>query len=78
LQFAASLSNPKNHQIKEDKPDGSYVTRGRVAKRLRLGKLGGKNPLGRPWRRWEDNLREAEWAWTGLMWSGMETSGGHL
>jgi hypothetical protein len=33
-----------------------------------MGKPGGKNPLGRPWLRWEDNLREAEWAWTGFMW----------
>ena len=25
--------------------------------RLLVGKLRGKRPLGRPWRRWEDNIK---------------------
>jgi hypothetical protein len=40
-----------------------------------LGKLEGKRPLGRPRRRWDDNIRielqEVEWgggAWTGFIW----------
>ena len=30
---------------------------GRVVHRLLVGKLEGKRPLGRPRRRWEDNIR---------------------
>ena len=81
MQFAVALNNPKNYQLKEDEPGGSYVTRGRVAKCLRYFDVENReerNPLGRPWRRWEDNLREAEWVWTGFMWLGMETNGGYL
>ena len=38
-----------------------------------VGKPKGKRPLGRPWRRWEDNikmdLQEVGWVvWTGLIW----------
>jgi hypothetical protein len=42
-----------------------------------------KRPLGRPRRRWEDNirmdLREMRWGgvmWTGLIWLRIGTSGG--
>jgi hypothetical protein len=45
----------------------------------------GKRPLGRPWRRWEDNikmdLREVGWgggAWTGLIWLRIGTGCGLL
>jgi hypothetical protein len=42
----------------------------------------GKEPLGRPRRRWEDNikvgLQEIGWeSWTGMIWRRMETSGGN-
>jgi hypothetical protein len=48
-----------------------------------VGKHQGKKPLIRPTRRWEDNikmdLQEARrGAWTGLMWLGTGTVGGHL
>jgi len=41
--------------------------------RVLVGKPDGKRPIGRPWRRWEDNitldLREVGcWAWTGSSW----------
>ena len=41
--------------------------------RVLVGKSEGKKLLGRPRRRWEDNikmdLQEMEWgAWTGLIW----------
>jgi len=47
------------------------------------GKHEGKRPLGRPKRRWDDNLKmnlqEIGWgAWTGLIWLRVETGGGHL
>jgi hypothetical protein len=40
----------------------------------------GKMPVGRPRRRWEDNIRmnlqEKVWGWTGLIWLRIGTSGG--
>ena len=43
----------------------------------------GKKPLGRPRRRWEDNiemdLQEVGWgSRTGLIWLSVATGGGHL
>jgi hypothetical protein len=42
----------------------------RNAYRILVGKPEGKRPLGRPRRRWVDNikidLREIEWGWYGL------------
>jgi len=53
--------------------------------RVVVGKPEGKRPLGRPRRRWEDNIKldllEVEWgrgAWTGLIWLRIGTGGGHL
>jgi hypothetical protein len=45
-----------------------------------MGKPEGKRPLGRPRRRWEDNikiyLQKLEWwAWTGLIWLRIGTGG---
>jgi len=47
------------------------------------GKSEGKRPLGRPRRRWEDNmkmdLQEVELgAWNGSSWLRIGTDGGHL
>jgi hypothetical protein len=46
---------------------------GRGEYRVLVGRPGGRRPLGRPRRRWEDNikmdLQEVGWgAWTGLIW----------
>jgi hypothetical protein len=45
-----------------------------------MGRPQGKIPLGRPRRRWEDNIRmdlqEILWGWTGLIWLRIGTSGG--
>jgi hypothetical protein len=38
----------------------------RNAYRILVGKPKGKRPLGRPRRRWEDNLRER--GWDGMDW----------
>jgi hypothetical protein len=51
--------------------------------RVLLGKPEGKRPLGRPRRRWDNNikmgLQEVGWGkWTGLILLRLETSGGHL
>jgi hypothetical protein len=48
-----------------------------------VGKPKGKRPLGRPWRRWEDNIRMdlqemGCGVWTGLSWLRIETGGGHM
>jgi hypothetical protein len=48
-----------------------------------VGKPEGKRPLGRPRRRWEDNIRMdfRKWdvgVWTGLGWFRIETGGGNL
>jgi hypothetical protein len=45
-----------------------------------LGKPEGKKPLGRPRRRWDDNIKkvvqEIGWrAWTELIWLGTGTDG---
>jgi hypothetical protein len=48
-----------------------------------VGKPEGKRPLGRPRRRWEDNIKMIfkkwdEEAWTGLLWLRIGTDGGHF
>jgi hypothetical protein len=57
----------------------------RNAYRILVGKPEGKRPLGRPKRRWVNNikmdLREIGWdgvEWIGLMWLRIGTSGGLL
>jgi hypothetical protein len=47
------------------------------------GKPEGKRPLGRPRRRWEDNIKMdlhelGCGGWTGLSWLGIETGGEQL
>jgi hypothetical protein len=56
---------------------------GRCAYRVLVGRPEGRRPLGRPRRRWEDNikvdLQEVGWgAWTGLIWLRIGTGGGLL
>jgi len=63
-----------------------YVARmgeGRGMYRVLVGKPKVKRPLGRPRRRWEDNLKWIfrKWGmgvWTGLSWLRIGTGGGHL
>jgi hypothetical protein len=57
----------------------------RNAYRILVGEPEGKRPLGRPRRRWVDNieidLRDIGWdgmVWTGLIWLRIGTSGGLL
>jgi hypothetical protein len=55
----------------------------RNAYRILVGKPEGKRLLGRPRRRWEDNirmdLRKVWWkVWTGFFWLSVRTSGGLL
>jgi hypothetical protein len=60
------------------------VGEGRVMYRILVGKPEGKGPLGRPRRRWEDNIKmnlqevEDVGAWAGLSWLRIETGGGLL
>jgi hypothetical protein len=56
---------------------------GRGEYRVLVGKPGGKRPLGRPRRRWEDNIKMTlqewdVWIWTTLSWLRTGTGGGHL
>jgi hypothetical protein len=56
----------------------AYSTNGenRNAYRILVGKAKGKRPLGRPIRRWENNIRmELGEIWTGLIWLRIGTSG---
>jgi len=51
--------------------------------RVLVGKPEGKRPLGRPRRRWEDNIKmELQvvgcGVWTGSSWLRKGTGGGHL
>jgi hypothetical protein len=56
----------------------------RNAYRIFVGKPEGKRPLGRPRRRWVDNIkmdlreRYDGVIWTGLIWPRIETGGGLL
>jgi hypothetical protein len=55
----------------------------RNAYRILVGKPEGKRPLGKPGRRWVDNIkiddREIGWdLWTGSIWFRIGTSGGLL
>ena len=55
----------------------------RGAYRVLVGKPEGKRPLGRPRRRWEDNIKTelqkvACGVWTGSSWLRIGTGGGHL
>jgi hypothetical protein len=49
------------------------------AYRILVGKPEGKRPLGRPRRRWVDNIKIdlREIGWTGSIWLRIGTSGGH-
>jgi hypothetical protein len=56
---------------------------GRGAYRVLVGRREGRRQLGRPRRRWEDNikmdLQGVEWgAWTGLIWLRIGTGDGLL
>jgi hypothetical protein len=56
---------------------------GNGAYRIFVGRPEGRRRLGRPRRRWEDNikmdLQEGGWvAWTGLIWLRIGTGGGLL
>ena len=49
--------------------------------RVLVWKPEGRRPLGRPRRRWVDNIRMDLWdvgLWTGLGWPRIETGGGRL
>jgi hypothetical protein len=53
------------------------------AYRVLVGRPEGRRPLGRPRRRWEDNIKWIfkKWdrgAWTGLIWLRIGTGGGVL
>jgi hypothetical protein len=54
----------------------------RNAYRILVGKPEGKRPLGRPRRRWADNIKMKSWrdrmVWTGSNWLRIRTSGGLL
>jgi hypothetical protein len=55
----------------------------RGACRILVGRPKGRRPLGRPRRKWENNikmeLQEVGWgAWTGFIWLRIGTGGGLL
>jgi hypothetical protein len=53
---------------------------GRGVYMVLVGKREGKRPLGRPRRRWEDNIKAdlQKVGCGGMEWFMIETSGGHL
>jgi hypothetical protein len=61
---------------------GARIGESRGLYRVLVGKLEGKRTLGRPKRRWKDNikmdLKEVGWAWIGLIWLRIGTGVGHL
>jgi hypothetical protein len=61
----------------------STYREGRGVYRVLVGKPERKRPLGKPRRRWEDNIKIDIYevdvgVWTGLGWFRIETGGGHL
>jgi hypothetical protein len=62
-------------QVEEDEMGGPCSTNGekRNAYRLLVGKPEGKRPLGRPRRRWVDNIRMdlGEMGWGDVDWIGL-------
>jgi hypothetical protein len=61
-----------NYQVKEDEMGGACITNGanRNVYRILVGKPEGKRPLGRPRRRWKDNIKTdlREIGWGGIDW----------
>jgi hypothetical protein len=62
---------------------GHVAREGRGAYRILVGRPEGRRPLGRPRRRWEDNIKMdlqevGGWTWTGLIWLRIGTGGGLL
>jgi hypothetical protein len=82
------LDSPPNiiRVIKSRRMWAKHVARmdeGRGAYRILVGRSEGRRLLGRPRRRWEDNikmdLQEVGWeAWTGMIWLRIGTGGGLL
>jgi hypothetical protein len=61
----------------------AYMGERKGAYRILVGRPEGRRALGRPRRRWEDNIKmdfqEVGWgAWTGLIWLRIGTGGGLL
>jgi len=57
--------------------------KGRGVYRVLMGKPEGRRPLGRPRRRWEDNIKidlqqVGYGVWTGSSWLRLGTGDGHL
>jgi hypothetical protein len=54
----------------------------RVAYKILVERPEGRRPLGRPRRRWKDNIKidleEGDGVWTGLNWLKIDTGGGLL
>jgi hypothetical protein len=51
----------------------------RGVNRVLVGKPEGTRPLGRPRRRWEDNIRmDLQGVWAGSSWLRIGTGGGHF
>jgi hypothetical protein len=70
-------------KIKTNKIGGACRSdgEGRGMYRVLVGKPEGKRPLGRPWQRWEYNIKidlQDLGVWTGLSWLRIGTSGKHL
>ena len=65
-------------------PHMARMGEGRGVYRVLVGKLEGKRPLGRPRRRWEDNIKVGlqevveGFMGTGWSWLRIGTGGGHL
>jgi hypothetical protein len=65
----------QNNQVEEDEMGGPFSTNGekRNVYRLMVGTPDGKKPLGRPRRRWVDNIRMGlgEVGWGDVDWIGL-------
>jgi hypothetical protein len=63
--------------------DGSAYGEGRGVYGVLGGEPEGKRPLGKPRRRWENNIRMDGWkwnvwVWTGLGWLRIKAGGGQM
>jgi hypothetical protein len=73
------------YKIEKNEFGGTCSTTGkrRGVYRVLMGKPEGKRPLGRPRRRWENNIKMdlqevGCGVWTGLSWLRIRTGGEHL
>ena len=81
-EFIDLYSLPSNVQVVKSRrmrwAGGARMVEERGVHKVLVGKPEGKRPMGRPRRRWEDNIKWEGFVGTGWSWLRIGTGGGHL